>query len=402
MKFFWTFSNELLPLVKQIMASPNISIGDMSKTLSPIGDLYAAETPNFQPGFFSTNPITQFVSSIQQTVQQHRQSLDLINPGVMENINKEVTKDVFLDLYQFQGLRADITKTFSMAPVFQIAHGFTIGAKTPSYTFTSILANDQALLQGTMDNEMSLTGRLNYAWDKHVISKVSLQLTQAQSMCQLEHDYQGNDFSLNFKALNPDLTGENFRGLAVASILQSITSKLSLGLETVYTAMDPSGFNSASISLVGRYNAGDWIASAQLQAQGQLIGSFWRKVAPNLEAGLETTISAAQQPVMNEMMMPTIQTVIDANTVLGAKYEFRQSIYRGQVNSQGEVAFMLEHRVLPTVGLVFNASVDQFKNTAKMGLGIQLETAGSEEIMMMQNGLVDQNGNPVPGAPSLN
>lgn len=380
-------------------------MGEMAKSVSPLGDLYTSNTEpspkSVLSAFFTENALSKFVSSVQHSVQQHRLSLDLVNPGVMENINKEVSRDVFLDLYAFQGLRADITKTFSMAPVFQIAHGFTIGAKTPSYTFTSILANDQALLQGSVDNELSLTGRLNYAWDKHVISKVSVQLNDQQAMCQLEHDYQGQDFSLNFKALNPDITGANFRGLLVGSILQSITNKLSLGLETVYTAMDPSGFNSASISLVGRYNAGDWIASAQLQAQGQLIASFWRKVAPNLEAGLETTISAQQQPVMGESMMPQIQTVIEANTVLGAKYEFRQSIYRGQLNSQGELGFMLEHRILPTVGLVFNAQVDQWKNTAKMGMGVQLETAGSEDIMMMQNGLVDQNGNPVQGAPAL-
>lgn len=383
------------------MAAPSIS--DM-KNLSPLAGVYPVAPAASEPGIWVTNPVSQFLSSVSQTIIQHRNSLDLVNPGIMENINKEISKDVFLSLYQFTGLKADINKTFSMNPAFQIAHSFAIGSKLPSYSFTSIIANDKALVQGTIDNEFSLTGRLNYSWDKHIVSKVSLQLAHGQpSMCQLEHEYQANDFSVQLKALNPDITGPSYHGLLIGSLLQSITSKLSLGMETVYNAMDPNGPAQAAISLAGRYNAGDWIASAQLQAQGALVGSYWRKVAPNLEAGLETTIQASTQPVMSEsMMMPTIQTTIEANTVLGAKYEFRQSIYRGQLESNGDVSFMLEHRILPTIGLIFNGSINQFKNTSKLGCGIQIETAGNEDIMMMQNGMIDANGNPIQGAPPMN
>lgn len=384
-------------------ASTPVNLGEM-KNLSPLQGVYPIAPVAGEPGFWSTNPISQFLSTVSQNIIQHRNSLDLVNPGVMENINKEVSKDVFLSLYQFTGLKADINKTFAMNPVFQIAHSFAIGSNLPAYSFTSIIANDKALVQGTIDNEFSLTGRLNYSWDKHITSKVSLQLAHGQpSMCQLEHEYQASDFSVQLKALNPDITGAKYNGLLIGSLMQSITSKLSLGMETVYNAMDPNGPAQAAISLAGRYNAGDWIAAAQLQAQGAIVGSFWRKVAPNLEAGLETTIQASQQPVMSEsMMMPTIQTTIEANTVLGAKYEFRQSIYRGQLESNGDVSFMLEHRILPTIGLVFNGSINQFKNTSKLGCGIQIETAGNEEIMMMQNGMVDQNGNPIQGAPPMN
>lgn len=386
------------------MSSAPVDLGEISKNISPLSGVYPVGPTAGEPeGFWTTNPISVFLSSVSQTISQHRNSLDLVNPGVMENINKEVSKDVFLSLYQFVGLKADINKTFAMNPVFQIAHSFTIGSKLPAYSFTSIIANDQALVQGTIDNEFSLTGRLNYSWDKHITSKVSLQLAQGQpSMCQLEHEYSGNDFAIQLKALNPDFTGANYRGLLIGSLMQSITPKLSLGMETVYNAMDPNGPATAAISLAGRYNAEQWIASAQLQAQGALVGSLYRKVAPNVEVGLETTIQAAQQPVMSENMMPTIQTTIEANTVLGAKYEFRQSIYRGQLESNGDISFMLEHRILPTIGLIFNGSINQFKNTSKLGCGIQIETAGTEEIMMMQNGMVDANGNPVQGAPGMN
>ena len=388
-------------------SSSGFNLGQLSKALSPIKSLVSQGELNKENdadhgGFWSSNPIFQFVNNVATTISSHRQSLDLINPGTMENLNKEVEKDVFLTQYEFSGLRADLSKTFAMKPLFQVSHSFSTGGKSPAYAFAGMFASDDSFIQGTIDNELSLTGRLNYAWNKSNISKVTLQLAAGQPpMCQIEQDYQANDFSLNFKTLNPDFSGASFNGVMVGSILQSITPKFALGMETAYSAMQPGMPGDAGISLVGRYNNKNWIASAQLQAQGALTATFWRKVSDHVEAGIETTLQASYQPVMSSMMTPTMQAVLDADTTIGAKYEFRQSIYRGQLTSNGVASFMLEHRILPTLGLTFTASIDQLKNTSKMGLGLQIETAGSEDVMMMQNGLVDADGNPVPGAPQM-
>ncbi|KAG7879950.1 hypothetical protein KL905_001443 [Ogataea polymorpha] len=380
------------------MAAPQMSMGELSKSLAPVPNLGNAHEEQ-RDGFWSSNPMFTFVNNVARSIQQHRQSLDLINPGTMENINKEVAKDVFLNQMQFSGLRADISKTFAMNPIFQVSHGLSIGGQLPAYSFTAMVGNEKTFFQGTIDNEFSLTGRFNHSWDKHSTSKLTFQLAHGQQpMCQIEHDYQANDFSLNFKTLNPNFLDDSYKGVMVGSILQSITPKLSLGMESVYSSLQPGVPGDAALSFVGRYNAGDWIASAQLQAQGALVASFWRKVAKNVEAGIETTVQAGMQPTLNELMQPVYQTVVDANTTLGAKYEFRQSIYRGQVDSKGQVSFMLEHRVLPTVGLLFSATIDQIKNTANIGCGLSLEFAGSEEVMMMQNGMMDANGNPIEGA----
>lgn len=393
--------------IRPIMSS-GFNIKDLSQAMSPIkpivssGDASTPDQQDEQPGFWSSNPIFQFVNNVATSISQHRQSLDLINPGTIENLNKEVEKDVFLTQYEFTGLRADLSKTFSMKPMFQVSHSFSTGGKSPAYAFAGMFASGDSFMQGTIDNDLSLTGRLNYAWNPFSVTKATLQLAAGQQpMCQFEQDFQANDFSLNFKTLNPDFSGPSFTGVMVGSILQSITPKFALGMETAYSAMQPGMPGDAGISLVGRYNNKDWIASAQLSAQGALTAAFWRKVAENVEFGLETTLQASYQPVMNEMMVPTMQAIFDANTTIGAKYEFRQSIYRGQLSSNGVASFMLEHRVMPTLGLTFTASVDQFKNTSKIGCGLQIETAGSEDVMMMQNGLVDADGNPVPGAPQM-
>jgi mitochondrial import receptor subunit TOM40 len=55
--------------------------------------------------------------------------------------NERITA-THLSTYIFDGARADITKTFSMNPLFQATHSFALGSQTapPSYNFTAIYA----------------------------------------------------------------------------------------------------------------------------------------------------------------------------------------------------------------------------------------------------------------------
>lgn len=48
-------------------------------------------------------------------------------------------------------------------------------------------------------------------------------------------------------------------------------------------------------------------------------------------------------------------------TTIGAKYEFRMSTFRAQVDTQGRLCCMLEKRIAPTVSLTFVGDVDHFK-----------------------------------------
>ncbi|AOA64561.1 TOM (translocase of outer membrane) complex component [Komagataella phaffii CBS 7435] len=386
------------------MSTPNPSpLGtDISKLAIPtLPGNFPPETQ--KSGFWSSNPIFYYLNNVYSSVSEHRQSLNLVNPGVFENLTKEVSRDVFLNQYFFTGLRADLNKAFIMNPVFQISHALSIGSEQiPPYAFSALYANDNLFLQGNLDNNFSLSGRLHYGWDKHNITKATLQIVKDQpTMAQLEQDYQGNDFSFNFKALNPSILDGRFTGVAVGSLLQALTPKLAVGLESVYSVQHPSYPAEAAVSYVARYNNTNWIATAQLQAQGSLSTSFWRKVTENVEAGIETNLQATMKPLTDPIMGAPVgfQPVIEGTTTLGAKYEFRQSVFRGQIDSQGKVACFLEKRILPTVSILFSGELNHFDNTSKLGLGLQLESAGSEELMKMQQGLIDQNGNPIPGAP---
>ncbi|CCK72028.1 TOM complex pore protein TOM40 KNAG_0I02420 [Huiozyma naganishii CBS 8797] len=356
--------------------------------------------------FWSSNPLSSFVIEAYQSLHSQRRALSLANPGTVENLNKEVSRDVFLSQYFFSGLRADLNKAFLLNPAFQTSHTFSIGSTSlPSYAFSALFANDNLFMQGNLDNDMSLSGRINYGWDKDNVSKVNLQVARGQpSMCQLEQDFKGADFSVNAKALNPSWSPKTgFQGVAVASILQSVSPNWSLGIETLYSKVDASGPGDAGISYLTRYVAPkkDWIFSGQLQANGSLIASFWRKVSANVEAGVETTLQAGMLPITDPMMGTPIgiQPTVEGQTTLGAKYEYRQSVYRGTVDSQGKVACFLERKVLPTLSILFCGEIDHFKNENKLGCGLQFETAGNQELLMLQQGL-DAEGNPLQMPPS--
>lgn len=359
--------------------------------------------------FWSSNPIFSYLNNVYTNISDHRQSLNLINPGTIENLNKEVSRDVFLNQYFFTGLRADLNKAFLLNPAFQTSHTFSIGSKSiPPYAFSALYATENFFIQGNVDNDFSLSGRLNYGWDKNNISKATLQIVQNQpTMLQLEQDYQANDFSINLKALNPSFLNADgsFSGVVVGSLLQSITPKLAVGIESVYSSQ-PSMPGDAAVSYVARYNNDNkWIATAQLQAQGSLIASFYRKIAENVEVGLETQLTSQLVPIDPQVALmsglPPYQATFEGVTTLGAKYEFRQSVFRGQIDSNLKISTFLERRILPTISVLFCGEIDQLKSTSKIGVGLTFETAGSEQLALMQQGLIDQNGNPVPGAPQI-
>jgi mitochondrial import receptor subunit TOM40 len=387
------------------MSSAQVPINDLSKLAIPTLPGVTPSPPKSH-GLWSSNPVFSFLNDVYITISEHRKSLGLNNPGTIENLNKEVSRDVFLNQYFFTGLRADLNKAFSMAPAFQTSHTLSIGSNVlPPYAFSALYATDDYFVQGNIDNDLSFSGRVNYGWDKQNISKLTLQLANGQpSMVQLEQDYQASDFSINLKTLNPSFLEGGFSGVGVASLLQSLTPKFAVGLEAMYSKQAGPAPPDSAVSYVARYNNNNWIASAQLHAQGSLIASFWRKVSDRVEAGLETQIAASMKPVTDPLMGTPVgfEPVVEGQTTIGAKYEYRQSVFRGQIDSTGKVSAFMEKRVLPTVSILFSGEIDHSKNSSRLGLGLQFESAGNEQLMLMQQGLVDANGNPVPGAPPIN
>jgi mitochondrial import receptor subunit TOM40 len=104
------------------------------------------EKPNSSPlGYLTSNAIFAQASSVLSSWQQKREALGLPNPGTVDNLSKEVERDVFLNNYSFTGLRADITKTFSGgSPLFQVSHQLSMGSQAqPPYTFAALYGSSR-------------------------------------------------------------------------------------------------------------------------------------------------------------------------------------------------------------------------------------------------------------------
>ena len=178
-------------------------------------------------------------------------------------------------------------------------------------------------------------------------------------MIQIENEYQGKDFTASIKALNPWALDGGLTGIFIGHYLQSITRALALGVEGIWQRQAMSSGPDSVVNYFAKYKGSDWVASAQL-AQGAISTTYWRKIGEKVEAGAELNVQL--QPAMGGrggLMGGPMRR--EAIATLGAKYDFRASTFRAQVDSSGRLSTLLEKRVLPVVLLSFAGELDQFK-----------------------------------------
>ncbi|KAK3328419.1 eukaryotic porin/Tom40 [Cercophora scortea] len=344
-------------------------------------------------GFLSNNPVFSGLSDVYTSFQERRQKLGLSNPGTVETIAREVQRDVLLTNYMFSGLRADLTKAFSLAPLFQVSHQFALGERLNPYTFAALYGTNRIFAQANMDNDGNLSSRFNWRWSDSSVTKSQLQIAPGgggQDMMQLEHEYVGSDFTASLKALNPSILDGGLTGIFIGHYLQSVTPKLALGLEAVWQRAGLTQGPDTAVSYVGRYKSQDWVASVQLQAQGALNTSYWRRLSDKIQAGVDMTLTVA--PGAQGMMGPLQKEGV---TTFGAKYDFRMATFRAQVDSKGKLSCLLEKRVAAPITMTFAADVDHFTQQAKIGVGISIEATG-EELQDQQEAMGNQ---PSPNIP---
>jgi mitochondrial import receptor subunit TOM40 len=180
--------------------------------------------------------------------------------------------------------------------------------------------------------------------------------------------------------MNPDLTSQSFQGVIVASILQSITPNLALGLETAWQRSPipslapgvPTGLSSpaeTSTSFLAKITGRDksWIAATTLNpTNGALSATFWKRLGDKIEAGASLELKAGTTAGMpaegNQLFMSQrMARVREGTATVGIKYEFRASMYRAQVDSGGRVSLFLDKRISPSIGFSFCGDIDHFK-----------------------------------------
>lgn len=329
-------------------------------------------------GFLWNNAAFAALQDTYTSFQQRRGALGLSNPGTVENIAREVQRDVFLNNYTFTGLRADLTKAFSISPLFQVSHAFSIGSQgLPPYTFAALFGTNKIFMQGNVDNDGQLSTRFNYRWNPSLVTKTQIQIapSPSQAMVQIDNEYTGNDFTASLKTLNPSVIDGGLTGIFIGSYLQSVTPSLALGLEAIWQRAAMNQGPETAVSYCAKYKGSNWIASAQLQAQGAINTAYWRKLTDKVEAGVDLNLQFGGMGAAGMMGMPASKEGV---TTVGAKYDFRMSTFRAQVDSTGKLSCLLEKRVAPPVQLTFAAEMDQFKQQAKIGMAVSIEASGEE------------------------
>ena len=206
-----------------------------------------------------------------------------------------------------------------------------------------------------------MSGRANYRWSPGFITKTAMQVAPGigQSMVSIENDYTGADFTASLKTMNPSILENVLTGTFVGSYLQSVTPGLALGLETLWQRDAGAYGPTALLSYAARYKGDNWIGSAQLLAQGGLQVSYWRRLSEKVEAGMDLNLRYGSFGMAAGGMMG--MPINEGLATMGAKYDFRASSYRAQIDSQGRVACLLDRSVAPAVRLTFSGEMDYSK-----------------------------------------
>lgn len=119
-----------------LVIPPPIPVSTTNRFSSPINKSFL--NPIYDSPVFA--PILNAYNSF----QAKRDLLGLPNPGTVENVSKEVQRDVFLNNSAFSGVRAELQKAFSMSPLFQVCHSFSAGnQQMPPYVFMALYGTNK-------------------------------------------------------------------------------------------------------------------------------------------------------------------------------------------------------------------------------------------------------------------
>ncbi|KAI9875918.1 MAG: translocase of outer mitochondrial membrane, partial [Watsoniomyces obsoletus] len=152
--------------------------------------------------FLTDNVVAATVADALSNLSEKRKALGLENPGTVDNISREVQREVLLSNYMFSGLRCDLQKIFSVAPLFRLQHGFAMGSQAlPPWQLMALYGTPRIFMQGAFSSDQSITAWGNLRISDKLVCKTQTQIDpkQGQTMVQFDNEYTGDDFSASLK-----------------------------------------------------------------------------------------------------------------------------------------------------------------------------------------------------------
>lgn len=288
--------------------------------------------------------------------------------------------DVSLSNLFFDGGKAELAK--GLSPNFQVSHSFTMATATQpaTYHFGAVFVAGKHLLHGLFDTAGTFQGKYHYSFTSNLTAKLQAHIAkqQQQSMLQNELEYNGADYSVNVKAINPDL--QDGSGIYTASWLQSVSKSVAFGGELIAQKAALGEPVDTGVNLVARWAAppvalaiGDGtkppgtpepkspsIFTVTLQQFVACQASYFHRVSEKVE------LAAEWQALL-------VGPRRDALTSVSAKFDYRQACIRTQLDSLGRVQLLYEERLFPGFSLLLSGELDHLKASGRFGVGINLE-----------------------------
>lgn len=217
-----------------------------------------------------------------------------------------------------------------------------------------------------IDTSGVFQGKYHYSFTPALSTKFQAQVSSlpGQSMFQSELDYQGTDYALNAKAINPDIS-DRACGIYTASYLQSVHPNVALGLEAIMQRMpDPMRarrmYQETALNFVTRFMMDKSILTVNLQQLSAMQASFFHKVSEKVEIGAEW------QAVL-------VGPRKDSLCTASVKLDYKQAAIRAQVDTTGKIGMHYEEKLFPGFSLLLFGELDHVKQASKWGMGVNLE-----------------------------
>ncbi|KAI7687142.1 Mitochondrial import receptor subunit TOM40 -like protein 1 [Sarcoptes scabiei] len=321
----------------------------IASSIPPLSDHQSSSSSNS-----SNNPYIPPTALPDDLLASFDSKKSLNNPGTIEELHRKC-KDVFP--VPFDGVKAIINKMLSNH--FQISHNIAMNSASNGYRFgatyigTKQISQSEAypLFFGEIDPSGNLNSRIIHLVGDR--TKVNLMAQFQNSKCvvqQLNADYFGPDYTASIALGNVDPVRNS--GLMIASYLQNITNKFSIGTELVIQHSPEVSYS--VLALVGRYTSPDnYIVSGNLSNHSVQM-CFYRKTNQFSQVGVQLETNLAE---------------LDSSASFGYQIDLPKSnfVFRGFLDTNWNVGGVFEKKLLPLpLTLMFSGLINHVKSQTRL------------------------------------